>query len=109
KRGGVPGDFSAELQVFNDWGQGYCARVVLTNDGEVATSDWEVVVDTGNSSVNQYWNVNPIGGTGLHSLTPIGWNDSIPPGGTNHDSGFCALRQPGTSTMPTLVSATASF
>lgn len=109
KRGGVPGDFSAELQVFNDWGQGYCARVVLTNDGEVATSDWEVVVDTGNSSVNQYWNVNPIGGTGLHSLTPIGWNDSIPPGGTNQDSGFCALRQPGTSTLPTLVSATASF
>lgn len=101
----------ATLQIFNDWGTGYCARVQLTNTGSTPTQDWSVVVATGNSSVYTSWNPNGITGTGQHTLYPI--NDFfrvLPPGqGQDRDIGFCANRAPGTSTLPTIVSAQATY
>lgn len=103
------GSIAVDIDVFDDWGSGYCARVELTNTNSVPTSDWSVVVDSGDSSVYQTWNTTSISGTGEHELGPIGWNNAIPAGVTNTDTGFCATRAPGTSTLPTFVSATASF
>lgn len=101
--------FGATLDVYDDWGAGYCARVVLNNSGTTPTTSWTVVVDTGNSSVNQWWNSPNISGTGTHTITPVGWNAAIPANTTNNSTGFCALRASGTSTLPTLVSATATY
>lgn len=101
--------FTATLDVYDDWGAGYCARVILNNSGPTPTTSWNVTVDTGNSSVNQRWNSPNIAGTGVHTITPVGWNAAIPAGTTNNSTGFCALRAAGTTTMPTLVSATATY
>lgn len=103
--------FSARLDVYDEWygGGGYCARVVVTNSAAVPTTNWNVVVNTGDSSVNQYWNTTAIAGTGTHSVRPIGWNNAIAAGVTNSDTGFCAVRAPGTTTVPTIESATATY
>jgi hypothetical protein len=83
--------------------------VKVTNTNSVPTSDWLVVVNSGNSNVNQRWNTDFISGTGLHNVGPIGWNNAIQPGVTNSDTGFCASRPAGSNTLPTVVSATATF
>lgn len=104
-----PGSFSASLDVYDDWGAGYCARVRLTNAASVPTTGWTVVVNSGNSSVTGWWNTSSNLGTGNHTLVPVGWNAAINAGVTNVDTGFCANRAPGTTTQPTIVSATATY
>src|SRR6478735_8250049 len=110
---GVPptANLTTNIQVFNDWGTGYCARVRLTNPAPVPTTGWTVVVSTGNSSIYTSWNPSGLTGTGNHTLTPI--NDFfrvLPAGaGQDRDIGFCANRAPGTSTLPTVVSAVATY
>lgn len=103
------GNFAAELEVYDQWSTGYCARVKVTNNHTASTSDWLVVVDSGNSNVNQRWNTDFISGTGQHDVGPIGWNNAIQPGATNSDTGFCATRPAGSNTLPTIVSATATY
>jgi hypothetical protein len=110
---GVPptGNLTTNIQIQNDWGTGYCARVRLTNPAPVPTTGWTVVVNTGNSSIYTSWNPSGQTGTGNHTLTPI--NDFfrvLPAGaGQDRDIGFCANRAPGTSTLPNVVSAVATY
>lgn len=103
------GSITAQLEVYNQWSTGYCARVKVTNTNSVPTSDWLVVVNSGNSNINQRWNTDFISGTGSHNVGPIGWNNAIQPGVTSSDTGFCATRPAGSNTLPTVVSATATF
>jgi len=101
--------FAATLDVYDDWGTGYCARVNLRNTAATPTTNFSVVVDSGNSSVYQWWNSPAIAGTGLHTISPVGWNAAIAPNTTNNSTGFCANRAPGTTTRPIIVSATATY
>ena len=102
--------FTATLNVYDDWGTGYCARVQLTNPaGATPTTGWNVVVNTGSSNVTQWWNSPAIPGTGNHTITSVGWNAAIAPNTTYDQTGFCANRAPFTNTMPTVVSATATY
>jgi len=103
------GTFAATLEVYNQWSTGYCARVKVTNNNTVPTKDWLVVVNSGNSNVNQRWNTDFISGTGTHNVGPIGWNNAIQPGVTNSDAGFCATRPAGSTTLPTIVSASGTY
>ena len=104
-----PGNVTAQLEVYNQWSTGYCARVKVTNTNTVPTTDWLVVVNSGNSNVNQRWNTDPISGTGNHNVGPIGWNNAIQPGVTNSDTGFCASRPAGSNTLPQIVSASGTY
>lgn len=103
------GPFSATINVYDDWGAGYCARVRMTNGAATATTGWTVVVNTGNSTVTGAWNSPSILGTGNHTITPIGWNAAIAANTTYDQTGFCATRAPGTTTVPNVVSATATY
>jgi len=103
------GNFAATLEVYNQWSTGYCARVKVTNNNSVTTKDWLVVVNSGNSNVNQRWNTDYISGTGTHNVGPIGWNNAIGAGVTNSDTGFCATRPAGSNTLPTIVSQSATY
>lgn len=100
---------NATLNVYDDWGAGYCARVQLTNTSATPTTGWNVVIDTGNANVNQSWNPPGKTGAGNHTFSSAGWNAAINPNATYNQSGFCALRAPGTTTLPTVVSATATY
>jgi hypothetical protein len=106
-----PGSLSAAVVVHDDWGTGYCAHLNITNNGTLPTTGWTVVVDSFTGNVNQYWNTPAISGTGVHTVTwtDPNWNRIIAPGTTYSQTGFCALRAPGTSTMPAVVSTTVSY
>jgi hypothetical protein len=99
----------ADLNIFTDWGTGYCADLLLTNNGDAPTTDWTVVLDTDDTDLYQYWNAQPISGTGTHIVSPIGWNNVINPGSTINAMGFCAGRTGSPSTMPAVVSAEGYF
>ncbi len=104
--GPQPGPLTADLNVFTDWGGGYCANLRITNNGSAPTTDWTVVVDTQSSSVNQYWNTPSVSGTGVHNFKPVGtWNAVIQPSTTYAQTGFCAQRPAGSSALPVVVSA----
>ncbi len=109
--GPEPGSLDTVLIVHDDWGAGYCAHLEITNNNTLPTSDWSVVVDSFDSNVNQYWNTPAISGTGTHNVTwtDPNWNRIIAPQTTYSQTGFCALRAAGTSTMPAVVSTTAAF
>ena len=70
--------FTATINVYDDWGAGYCARVRMTNPAATSTTGWTVVINTGNSSVTGAWNSPPIPGTGNHTITPIGGTPPSP-------------------------------
>jgi secreted trypsin-like serine protease len=100
---------NAQVNVYDDWGTGYCARVKLTNLGATATTSWHALVDTGNSSVYQSWNAGVISGTGTHSISSVAWNGPINPGASYDQTGFCANRAAGTNTMPTIVNSFGNY
>ena len=103
------GSASASLNVYDDWGSGYCARVNLTNNATTPTTSWNVVINTGNSTVYQSWNPTGKSGAGAHTFSSVAWNAAVAPGATYNQSGFCANRAPGTTTLPTVTSASATY
>ena len=100
---------SATLDVYDDWGTGYCARVQVTNTGSGPTTSWNVVVNAGDSTVFNSWNPPNKSGSGLHTFSSVGWNAAIAPNATYNQSGFCANRVAGSTTMPLVQTVTATF
>lgn len=100
---------SATLDVYDDWGTGYCARVQVTNAGSSPTTSWNVVVNAGNSTVFNSWNPPNKSGSGTHTFSSVSWNAAIAPNATYNQSGFCANRAPGTSTLPIVQDVSATF
>lgn len=101
------------LRITNDWGSGYCAEIDIRNSLGLPTTNWTVVYDTKDSSVYSAWNPSNITGQGPHTATPapgaaqdwlrvINYNDT-------RTLGFCANRASGTSTLPEVVSAVATY
>lgn len=97
---GASANLQATLDVYDDWGAGYCARVQLRNTGSTATTSWSVVVNTGSGTVTQSWNPGNLSGPGNHTFSSVFWNAALAPGATYNQSGFCVNRAPGTSTLP---------
>ncbi|MEY4546882.1 MAG: chymotrypsin like elastase 1, 1 homeolog precursor [Pseudomonadota bacterium] len=103
------GNLQGTLDVYDDWGAGYCARVQLKNTGATTTTSWSVVVDTGNSTVTQSWNPINMTGSGNHTFSSASWNAAIAPSATYNQSGFCATRAPGSSTRPAIGAITVTY
>ena len=99
----VEGDIEAELQVTTDWGAGYCANLLLTNQGSVTTTTWKVTLDTHGATLS-LWNAEFSGTVGVVTLRPLLWNARIQPDETNTSVGFCASR-PGGHAIATILSA----
>lgn len=100
-----------QLEITTDWGSGYCAVVHITNPVPLPTVDWSLILDTGDSSVYDSWNPDDAYfGTGDHTVEPVGeWHKVIQPDETDSQTGFCAYRLGQPTTLPEIVSATASF
>ncbi len=106
---GASAQLQATLDVYDDWGAGYCARLQLQNTNTTATTSWSVVVDTGSSVVTQSWNPTNISGPGAHTFASAGWNAAIAPNATYNQSGFCANRAPGSSALPSVGALSVSY
>ena len=97
-----PNGINADIVTDSSWGQGYCVRVVLTNQHPTAsTGTWSVALNLGQSTTFSTWDGVFSGNTGAISVGPQA-NAVIAPGGSTQ-FGFCASR-PNTSVVPVLVS-----
>lgn len=106
------GTLAAQFEYFSTWPTGYCARLVLTNNGTAATSSWQAVIDTGAGYTFSSWNPTFPNSTGFHTLNSVAnVNSVIQPGQTvpvDQRPGFCA--EFGTTpTPPDLVTLSASY
>lgn len=101
------------LRITNDWGTGYCAEIDIKNTIAADTVSWTVVYDTKDSTLTQSWNPVVESGQGPHTAVPgNGPSDTwlrVIPFDQVRTLGFCAERAPGTSTLPEVVSAHATY
>lgn len=106
-----PGNVTASLSVFTDWGGGYCATVHVTNGAALPTTSWSVSLDLNQSSIYTSWNGRFSGSSGVISVTPgFDWNRVIPAGASNDSVGFCVNRNvPNSGTRAFVVGASGSF
>jgi hypothetical protein len=102
-----PGKVTATLNIFTDWGGGYCATIRVMNGAATPTTNWTVGLNLNQSSIYTSWNGLFAGNSGVISIAPgFSWNRVIAAGATNDSVGFCANRNvPGSGTLPILLSA----
>lgn len=77
---GDGGGASCEYVINSQWGSGFVANIVITNNGTEAINGWEVSWDySGNAQVTNGWSAE-ISGSGPYTASNMGWNGSIAPG-----------------------------
>ena len=83
---GISGTFT----VNSDWGTGYCAEIVLTNNETQSINNWTFDFDL-NAEITSFWNVGSWSGSQAqgYTSTDAGWNANIAPG-QSVTLGFCA-------------------
>jgi cellulase/cellobiase CelA1 len=98
---------TAALNIFTDWGGGYCATIRVMNGAATPTTGWTVGLNLNQSSIYTSWNGLFSGSSGGISIAPgFAWNCVIAAGATNDSVGFCANRNvPGSGTLPILLGA----
>ncbi len=76
----APSDGNCEYMIENEWGSGFIAYIVITNDGSSAINGWEVSWDySGSTQVTNSWNAQ-VSGSGPYTASDMGWNGTIQPG-----------------------------
>lgn len=90
---------SADLVLDSQWGQGYCARVIVRNAHPSATTGtWSVSLDVGPGTTFTTWDGVFSGSTGVVTVTPQAQNAAIPPA-ASREFGVCASR-PSAAVLP---------
>jgi len=81
---------SGEFTVTSDWGAGYCAEIVLTNNDSEPINNWTFNFDL-EAEITSFWNVGSWSGNQSQGYTSAdaGWNSVISPGGSV-TLGYCA-------------------
>ena len=82
------GEVTGTFTVNSDWGTGYCAEIVLTNNGTTAVNGWTLTFTTADN-ITSLWNGDYTADGNEITVTDGGWNGTIPPGGTA-TFGYCA-------------------
>jgi cellulase/cellobiase CelA1 len=89
-----PGDVEVEVDIYTDWGAGYCADVFVTTDSVIPIT-WEVVLvlDTPpvNGTPSSAWNVTWSFDAPELTASGVGWNDTVVDGQVRA-WGYCATR-----------------
>ncbi|AKJ28936.1 glycoside hydrolase family 5 protein [Caldimonas brevitalea] len=84
-----PGSVTTQLTKSKDWGSGYCASVDVRNGGRSAVR-WQAQLTIEGRAVN-VWNAQWSQQGQTLTASGVGWNASVPAGGTVQ-FGFCADR-----------------
>lgn len=91
-----PGDgLTTDVSVYDDWGNGYCADVTVTNNANSA-SDWTVTFSI-DGSVTDMWNATYAQSGDEITAQGESWNNVVE-AGQSVNFGFCAQR--GTTPTP---------
>jgi endo-1,4-beta-xylanase len=70
------------------WDMGYCGYVTLTNTSAEPIDGWMVQTNV-EGTINNVWNVEHNGDSGLVTFSNVGWNGLIQPNG-QVEFGFCS-------------------
>jgi hypothetical protein len=95
------GNLTGTTTITNDWGSGFCAEVVVTNHGSVATSDWSAEFNLNGTVIYDIWNLDTTGPSGTVTMSPLhSWGQVIQPEASSYSLGFCANRPGGGTARP---------
>src|SRR5690606_19321348 len=95
------GGVAADVSINDDWGTGYCARVIVTNVGTQPV-DWVVTFDI-EGTVRDLWNAEYSQSGSTVTAEGVSWNNIVNPSQTV-EFGFCADRTgPSPTPAPTPV------
>jgi hypothetical protein len=84
----------------NDWGSGFTANVVITNNGTTAINGWTLIwTFPGNQTITNLWNATYTQTGTAVSVTSLGYNNIIAANGGSVSFGFNA-NYGGTNTKP---------
>gem|GEM_PF-6077036 len=93
---------SAELEVFSEWSWGYCAHVVIENQGTEATEQWQAEVELGSGQIDTLWTADwSAAGTVLSAQNSAGAGTIQP--GLDTRFGWCASKESTDAWQPTLL------
>lgn len=98
-----PGALPSTINVFNDWGSGYCAEVKVTNN-TAQPVDWTTVF-TVNDQITQSWEMIYSKTGNQVTAQGVTWNNVLQPFSQSHSIGFCANRNQNSGSYPIRVRA----
>ena len=104
---GSPASLSATLTTQTTWPTGYCDNVTVKNASATSTTNWTVVIQLNDSTMNQIWSAQGTAAAGQLSAKSLSWNGKIAPNATT-SFGFCATKT-GTNPTPAVVSVAGTF
>lgn len=87
---GGSGGITSTVVINNDWGDGYCANLLLENSGS-ATVTWNVSIPV-DGTVSSLWNGSWSQSGSVLNVAGVSWNNTLQPGQTDSSVGFCASR-----------------
>jgi cellulase/cellobiase CelA1 len=82
---------TASVSLFSVTSTQYCANLTVSNAGPGPISNWNVVVDLNQSTMNNNWSANFSADGSRYTVTPVFWNATIAAGGSQ-TVGFCATK-----------------
>ena len=68
----IVGNFS----VSNNWGNGYCADITITNNGTTTVNGWTLVFDI-DATITSLWNGSWSANGSTYTVSDVGWNAKI--------------------------------
>jgi endo-1,4-beta-xylanase len=87
--------------IANDWGSGFTASVIITNNSSTAINGWTLTwTYGGNQTITNLWNGSYTQSGQAVSVKNLSYNGSIPANGGTTNFGFNA-NYSGTNTKPT--------
>lgn len=78
------------LNVYIDWGSGFCARLEITNPTNSIINNWTAVVNRVGYTIYESWNALFVENNDSYVVTPEEWTSSVNANATNDTVGFCA-------------------
>jgi GH35 family endo-1,4-beta-xylanase len=87
----------------SDWGSGYCANVTVTNITP-SVLDWDAVF-TAEGTIYDFWNATYTQSGTSVTASGVTWNNTLAPGESTNNVGFCATRTANTGSYPIRVRA----
>jgi cytochrome c peroxidase len=104
------GGLTATLSTQSDWGAGFCQVLNITNNGDTTATAWQVVINIGAATITQLWNGNRSANTGTITVSSNAAWETVAPGATYTQTGFCANRNvPNNGAIGVVLSATGTF
>jgi cellulase/cellobiase CelA1 len=86
-----PGQISATIAISNDWGSGYCAKVMVRNNGTTPVVGWDASVVI-QGVVTSAWSGRYVQTGATLQVSGPDWMRDLPAQGSYNDMGFCAAR-----------------